>query len=370
MSLLVFTTNFPPEPGGIARFLDEFCHHLPPPVHVLTTVPEDAAEPVGAGRNWQVTRIDAGENKPRIWRALTAGLMRHRPTVALLGHGHSAACALPMTVWKGGGRRFGIIVYALEVKRIRQARGIKRAVNSIVYRNADFVIAISRFTKQLLVDAGIDERKIHIINPGVGSVFFTAEDRRESVREQIGADDAFVMGTVARLVKRKGHELVLRALAQLPSRDWRYLVIGDGPERSTLEELSADLEIAERVTFMGHTGDEELPGLYDAMDLFVLPTQVTDDPYDVEGFGIVFLEAAARFTPAVGSPIGGVTDAVADGQTGLLVPPTPEDIAGAIDGLMSDDALLERMSRRARQRTEEQFTWEQVAERFATVAGL
>jgi phosphatidylinositol alpha-1,6-mannosyltransferase len=116
--------------------------------------------------------------------------------------------------------------------------------------------------------------------------------------------------------------------------------------------------------------DEALPELYDAMDLFILPTQPTDDPYDVEGFGIVFLEAAARGVPAIGSPIGGVPDAVADGETGMLVAPDPDAIAEAIEQFRSDPEMRDAMARRARERVEESFTWPRVFERFAAIAGL
>ncbi len=379
MSLLIFTANFPPNPGGIARFLDEFCHHLPAPVRVVTTVPEDAGEDTETSRHardYEVTRIDAGDGsgvagKLKMWAGLTSGLMHYRPTVGLVGHGHLTFSGLPFTLWQHAGNRYGIIAYALEIKHMQNARGLKSALNSFVYRNADFVVAISKFTKELLVQAGVAEDKIHVIHPGVSPHFLQAPPARDRVREEMGLGDDFVVGTVSRLVTRKGHELVLRALATLDEPSgWQYLIVGDGPRRERLEALSEALGIADRVMFLGHTADEQLPGLYDAMDLFVLPTQPTDDPFDVEGFGIVFLEAAARGTPAVGSPIGGVTDAVADGQSGLLVPPTPEDIAEAVEQFRSDHALRERMSAQARRRVEQEFTWASMADKFCRIAGL
>lgn len=361
-------------PGGIATYLDQLCAHLPPPVHVLTTVigDEDSAEATAYG----VTRIALAHTPrlgtPSIWTALAFALLRHRPTLALVGHAHLTHLAYPLRLWKLTGSRYGIIAYALEVRALGRTHGWPRRLEAQMYRDADFVIAVSGFTRELLIDSGVDATKVHVVHPGVSALYLQAEDAREAVRASLGLGNEFVVGTTARLVRRKGHELVLRALAQLlgSGRPFQYLVVGDGPERERLEQLAEGLGIGHAVSFLGHVDEGDLPGLYDAMDLFVLPTQPTGDPYDVEGFGIVFLEAAARGLPSVASPVGGVPDAVIDGETGLLVPPAPDAIAGAIGTLVNDAELRSRMAARARQRVVEDFTWPRIAEEIARIAGL
>lgn len=374
MSTLLFTTNFKPMPGGIATYLDELCRHLPPSVQVVTTANGGGFE--GEGDGYGVTRLTPARVRKleilSIWATLTAEVFRHRPDVALVGHAHSTHWAYPLHLWSLTGARYGIIAYALEVRELGRAGGWQRRLQARMYRDADFVIAISEFTRGLLAESGVDVTKIHVVHPGVSARYLEPEDARQAVRASLGLGSEFVIGTTARLVRRKGHELVLQALAKLSGAGaaCRYLVVGDGPERERLGRLATSLGIADLAIFLGHVDGDDLPGLYDAMDLFVLPTQPTGDPYDVEGFGIVFLEAAARGVPSVASPIGGVPDAVINGETGLLVPPVPDAIAEAIATLMNDTQLRSRMATRARNRVMDEFTWPRVAAEFARIAGL
>jgi phosphatidylinositol alpha-1,6-mannosyltransferase len=149
--------------------------------------------------------------------------------------------------------------------------------------------------------------------------------------------------------------------------DLVYVVAGDGPDRERLVELARRLGVDESVRFVGAVEDAELPLWYSLGDVFVMPSR--SDPPDVEGFGIVYLEAAACERPVVAARAGGVPDAVADGVSGLLVEPGDRDgLARALAELLSDPARRANLGRRARERVLAELTWDRIAD--ATFAAL
>jgi phosphatidyl-myo-inositol dimannoside synthase len=172
---------------------------------------------------------------------------------------------------------------------------------------------------------------------------------------------------VGRLVERKGHDTVLRALSLLKEQfpDLHYLIVGDGPYRTQLESITRSLQLTSRVIFFGKANPDDLPSLYRLGDLFVMITRPVEEKGDVEGFGIVYLEAAASGLPVVASKSGGVKDSVKENETGLLVDAadSPEAAAQAIARLFTDKALHERMAIAAVEHAKG-FTWEKQRERW------
>jgi phosphatidylinositol alpha-1,6-mannosyltransferase len=171
--------------------------------------------------------------------------------------------------------------------------------------------------------------------------------------------------TVARLVPRKGIDSVLRALQVLLSRfpTLTYAIVGDGPDRARLMALSDSLGVSAHVRFSSRVG-HDLVDYYNACDLFVMPAR--EETGDIEGFGLVFLEAGACEKPVIGARAGGVVDAIIDGVTGLLV--APDDItalAHAIDSCLSDPASARAMGHAARERILRECSWAQAADRIA-----
>jgi phosphatidylinositol alpha-1,6-mannosyltransferase len=189
------------------------------------------------------------------------------------------------------------------------------------------------------------------------------------LRERLELGKRPVLLTIARLVPRKGIDSVLEALAAVRRAvpDLVYVVAGDGPDRERLVELARRLGVDESVRFVGAVEDAELPLWYSLGDVFVMPSR--SDPPDVEGFGIVYLEAAACERPVVAARAGGVPDAVADGVSGLLVEPGDRDgLARALAELLSDPARRANLGRRARERVLAELTWDRIAD--ATFAAL
>jgi phosphatidylinositol alpha-1,6-mannosyltransferase len=166
--------------------------------------------------------------------------------------------------------------------------------------------------------------------------------------------------SVGNLVERKGHDLVLRALPQLKQR-WPgllYVIVGDGPFRPALEALAEQLGVASSVRFAGRVDSAALPAFYRLCDVFVMPSRLRAEHHDVEGFGIVYIEAGACGKPVVGGLSGGTEDAIAEGETGLLVDPGDANaLAAALARILEDPGFARTLGENARRRAAAEFTW-------------
>jgi phosphatidylinositol alpha-1,6-mannosyltransferase len=245
----------------------------------------------------------------------------------------------------------------LEFSRHPVAGTLVRSILS----NAGRVIANSRFTAGEAVRHGAPATAVRIVHPVVDACRFEDRRRADEVRSRFGLGSRTVLLTVGRLVPRKGHDTVIEAMPVLlrPHPDLHYLVVGEGPERERLERLAADLGVERRVTFTGHLDDADLPACYAASDLFVMVSRERPECGDVEGFGIVYLEASASGRAVVAGRSGGVGDAVEDGCSGLLVrPDDPVALTRAIRRLLDDDDLRRRLARAGERRVREQFSRE------------
>jgi glycosyltransferase involved in cell wall biosynthesis len=206
------------------------------------------------------------------------------------------------------------------------------------------IAANSRYTRDLFRERfDVDPQRIRAIALGVSDFWFGPHSSRAATRAAYGiAPDRIVMVTVARITGRKGHAVTLAALCTLPRelrRQITWLVIGPDGEDSHVQQLKRQVATADcDVRFLGARPDQEIRDIYGAADFFCL-TGVADPSGRVEGFGLVYLEAAAGGLPSVATSIGGVADAVLDDETGLLVQPQVGDIADAIARLAENTDL-------------------------------
>jgi phosphatidylinositol alpha-1,6-mannosyltransferase len=232
-----------------------------------------------------------------------------------------------------------------------------------VCRNAATMIANSKFTADLIGSLGVPAHRVRTVYPGVDVDRFRPDIDAAAARLQLGSSDGPVLLSVGRLQRRKGHDLVIEAIALLHGEfpGLQYLIAGDGQERVRLEELVRAHAVQQHVRFLGGVSDDQLPDLYAACDIFVMPTR--QDAHDVEGFGIVFLEAAAAGRPSIGGRNGGVPEAVAEGETGLLVAGTDSgELAKAIRTLARSPTLRAAMGAAGRRRVVQSFTWDRAAQ--------
>jgi phosphatidyl-myo-inositol dimannoside synthase len=227
-----------------------------------------------------------------------------------------------------------------------------------VLRSADALFPVSHYTGGLLTDLGLDAARITVAPNGVDATRFAPVDPT-ALRRAHGLSGRVLL-TVSRLVRRKGIDTTIAALAHLAD-DVRYVVVGEGPDRERLADLARPF--GERVRLVGAVAEDDLAAWYSACDVFVMPAR--SEPPDVEGFGLVFLEAGAAERPVVGARAGGVVDAIDDGETGLLVPPGDVvALAGALRRILDDRAFAERLGAAGRARAEAS-SWDAVADRVA-----
>jgi phosphatidylinositol alpha-1,6-mannosyltransferase len=175
-----------------------------------------------------------------------------------------------------------------------------------------------------------------------------------------------VLLTVGRLIERKGHDTVIRAMVEIRRAfpDVVYVVAGSGPDEARLRSLATSLDLpSDAVRFVGEVRQDELAVYYSLADVFVMPNRIVGS--DVEGFGLVFLEAALSGRPAIGGRSGGAIDAIVDGVTGLLVDPNSGvAFTEAAHRLLSDSALAGRMGAAAKERGLRDFDYKILAPRL------
>ncbi len=230
----------------------------------------------------------------------------------------------------------------------------------LLINKAALILGNSRFTAERIRMRGF-KGPVEVLNPGVDPAAFHPGVDTKEVRQQYGLDGHPVLLTTARLVSKKNIAGVLNALPRVIEQipNVLYLIAGDGEERDQLETLCDELSLRSYVRFLGYVENSRLPALYRASDLFVMPTK------GVESFGISFIEANACAKPVIAGRSVGMTDAVIDGKTGLLVDPhNIDEIASAIIRLLKDRELARRLSENGRRRVEQEFSWEKVGDRL------
>jgi phosphatidylinositol alpha-1,6-mannosyltransferase len=369
--LILLTEHFPPSVGGSAVLFDGVYSRLPD-CGVLVLTDDRGAGPSSDRRGaMQICRRPIATRR---WGMLQPAGFRHHVRVAsvlrTLGAGRDAIVhcgrALPegVAAWVArrlGGPRYVCWAHGEDLATARTSRELSFLTRR-VFRGAAAAIANSRHTAAMLSAIGIASDRIHVVYPGVDAERFHPHVDGTAVRRFLSEPGDVVLLSVGRLQRRKGHDLVLGAMAALRDRlpTLRYVIVGDGEERQRLERLAASYGVDSRVYFAGEVPSALLPAYYAACDMFVLPNRIEGD--DLEGFGIVFLEAAATGKPAIGGRSGGVPEAIAEGQTGLLVGGTDAgELAAAIVTLARSPHMRARLGRAARARIVAEFSWQRAA---------
>jgi phosphatidylinositol alpha-1,6-mannosyltransferase len=254
------------------------------------------------------------------------------------------------------GVRYTVWVHGEEVSMYMRYP-TKRRLMPEVFRRAHAVLCNSSFSRGQAHSAGTPTEKLHVVNPCVDWARFQSVREVDALRERHRLAGKTVVLSVGRLTRRKGHDHMLQALARLRRRDVVYLVLSDGELEAELHNLARELDLEGVVQFVGPVSAAELPAYYRVSDVFAMPNRVLADG-DVEGFGLVFLEASASGLAVIGGRSGGVVDAVAHEETGLLVDgASVSDVASALARLLDDRALRRRFGERGRQWTRERFDW-------------
>lgn len=258
-----------------------------------------------------------------------------------------------------------VIVYNHGEEITTWGSGAKFKAMCFTMNHADKVVANSEYTRNELIRIGTDPEKITLIFPGVDIQRFRPGLPFDDLRQGLGiqAEQKLVL-SVGRLQRRKGFDNVIRSLPLLLERglDVHCVSIGIGEDHEYLLQLVAEQGVNERVHLLGHVSPEDLPRWYNACDVFIMPNREVDG--DTEGFGMVFLEAAACAKPAIAGKAGGTGSAVIDGVTGLRINGEKVDeVAGALERLLSDQEYASLLGRQGHSRAVNEFSWAAVAQK-------
>ena len=366
MSSLLVTNDFPPKHGGIQSYLYELWRRLPPgETTVLTTRFPGAAE-WDARQEYRIERVRARVLLPSrsLTRRIDALAREVRADVIFLdpmlplGLVGPRLTAAPYVVVAHGGEITG---YARTIGSRGLARRVMRGAAAVVaagtYPAEAAELAAGRPLAGVVIPPGVDHDRFRPLDAGA----------RAEARRRFGLDPAqpLVLG-VSRLVPRKGFDVVIDAVAALreSGSGVQLAIAGAGRDRRRLERRSKG-----RVQFLGRVADADLPTLYACADVFAMCCRDRWGGREAEGFGIVFLEAAACGVPAVAGSSGGSHEAVADGETGFVVAPRDVGAArAAIAKLVGDAELRDRMGEAARRRAVEAFDNDRLVAQLALVA--
>lgn len=353
--IYLITLDYPPERGGVARYLGDLVTVSQNAIRVI--IPE-SAELGGPGNPTKMKMFR--QAWPRWWPLVgICHRLKQDASCLFISHLLPVGTAAMISRWFGG-PKYVVLCHGLDI-RLASATPWRTRLARAILRSASTIIANSQMTAdEIQKTFGF---KAQVITP---AVFERSFPSHEDARKRLGIEeDEHVILAVGRLVERKGFGMLLTAAQHLPPSDKiRIVFIGRGPEEANLVELAK--KVSHRVQFVGQTSDEHVNEWYAAANVFCLPVQ--DDPTDIEGFGIVFLEAALAGLPVVAGRVGGVPEAVVDHQTGLLVDSSQsKDVARALMILLGDKAKQEAFGEAGRKRVLSDFRWEDRWELFKQI---
>lgn len=261
-----------------------------------------------------------------------------------------------------------VFVHGDEISQT-QHRRLQPRLRDAIYRAADSIVVANRFAYDRVIDILGSPDRVTMITPGVDTNLFYPGPRPVWISDLYKVGNDPVVVTVGRLVKKKGHDSVLRALASLVKTHptLKYLIVGDGPERNRLERMALELGLGNCVRFVGNVPNYSIGDFYRAANIFCLLNQ-EDETGDIESFGMVFVEAGASGKPVIGGRSGGTAQSVLDGETGMLCEPgNAVHLAESINLLLSRPDLSRQMGEEGLARARTEFCWDSRADKLLEV---
>lgn len=376
--VLLVTNDFPPRPGGIQSYLGEFVGRLVDagPHSVTVYAP-----------HWKGAEAFDDSAAPAGYR-----VVRHPGTLMLPGPAVDARMRRLIgergidTVWFGAAAPL-----ALLAPRARQAGAtrvlasthghevgwsmlpVARSVLRRIGDCTDVVTFVSRYTRSRFASAFGPAARLEYLPPGVDTERFRPDPAaRAELRTRYGLGERPVVVCLSRLVPRKGQDVLIKALPSIRRHidGAALVVVGGGPYLDALRKLARDCGVAEHVTFTGGVRADELPAHHALADVFAMPCRTRGAGMDVEGLGIVFLEASATGVPVVAGLSGGAPETVQHNKTGLVVDGrSVDEVAEAVTGLLADRDRAAAMGAAGRTWVTSQWRWDTLAARLGELLG-
>ncbi|MFJ3446277.1 glycosyltransferase family 4 protein [Streptomyces sp. NPDC086081] len=372
---LIVTNDFPPRPGGIQAFLHNMALRLEPgrlvvyastwkrtPEGVEATRAFDAEQPFTVVRDRTTMLLPT----PAATRRAVGLLREHGCTSVWFGAAAPLGLMAP-ALRAAGAERLVATTHGHEAgwAQLPAARQLLRRIGD----TTDTITYLGEYTRARIASALTPEAAARMVQlpPGVDEKTFHPGSGGDGIRARLGLTDRPVVVCVSRLVRRKGQDTLIRAMPRILAAepDTVLLIVGGGPYEKDLRRLAHETGVAASVRFTGSVPWSELPAHYGAGDVFAMPCRTRRGGLDVEGLGIVYLEASATGLPVVAGDSGGAPDAVLDGETGWVVRGgSPEEAADRITTLLGDAELRRRMGERGREWVERKWRWDLLAERL------
>ncbi|GHB60063.1 glycosyl transferase family 1 [Streptomyces viridiviolaceus] len=375
---LIVTNDFPPRPGGIQAFLHNMALRLDPERLVVyastwkrgregveATAAFDAEQPFTVVRDRTTMLLPT----PGATRRAVSLLREHGCTAVWFGAAAPLGLMAP-ALRRAGAERIVATTHGHEAgwAQLPAARQLLRRIGE----STDTITYLGEYTRSRIAGALTPEAAARMVQlpPGVDEKTFHPDSGGDEVRAALGLTERPVVVCVSRLVPRKGQDTLIRAMPRILAAepDAVLLIVGGGPYEKDLRRLARETGVAGSVRFTGAVPWSELPAHYGAGDVFAMPCRTRRGGLDVEGLGIVYLEASATGLPVVAGDSGGAPDAVLDGETGWVVRGgSAEQAADRIVTLLGDAELRRRMGERGRAWVEEKWRWDLLAERLRTL---
>ena len=381
MKLLWVVKNFPPSIGGVQQYSFHYVQNMPPDSCVVLTRKQ------GEKREADIIDKRLGQNEQTVYRVSSIpedlgifSILKHpllffsfcvtlfkiirKEEITHVIFAHSSFfylfSLLPLKIILD--LPFICIFHGEDIPTIPlKSNGLFRGLINWL----DACICNSFFTHHRLQKFLGKELPKFIAFPGVEEKFFQPMDEHEC-KKRFGVSGKKIIYTVGRLDKRKGHDLVIKAMPEIMKKfpDVIYLIGGEGPYLPKLQSLVEELTLQDHVKFCGFINDKDICAFHHCGDIFVMPNRILDDG-DTEGFGIVFLEAGAAGKPVIAGKAGGALDAVIDGYTGFLVNPyNKEELVEKVLYLLASPADAEKIGANGRSRAYKSFRWPMLADSF------
>ena len=366
---LLVTNDFPPRQGGIQSYLQNLVERLPAG-DVVVYAPrwrEDSHIRFDAEQDYEVVRHPTTLMLPTPAVARRAADLVRAHQVDTVWFGAAAPLAvLGPAVRRAGAQRVIASTHGHEVGW--SMLPVARQGLGVIGRGTDVITYVSKYTRDRFSAAFGPRAALEHLPPGVDTERFKPDDvARQRLRQLHGLGDAPTILCLSRLVPRKGQDMLIRALPEVRAeiRDATLVIVGGGPDAERLRELARKVGVAEHVLFTGSVPADELAAYHNIADVFAMPARTRGRGLDVEGLGIVYLEASASGIPVIAGESGGAPETVKQGETGLVVDGRSiREITDALTALLGDPDLCASMGAAGRDWVQSRWRWEHMAGRL------
>jgi phosphatidylinositol alpha-1,6-mannosyltransferase len=367
---LLITNDFPPRVGGIQSYVHELASRLPADRLTVLASQYPGAAKFDAAQRFSVVRYPTSVLLPTGGVGRRAAELIRSRQIDAVWFGAAAPLGLMTPFLRTVGiRRVVASTHGHEVgwSMLPGTRQMLRRIGS----QADVVTFVSKYSRRRIASACGPRAALEALSPGVDSDQFRPDPAaRAEIRARYDLGDAPTVVCVSRLVARKGQDALIAAWPAVTRTHprARLRIVGGGSDERRIRALAAASPAREAITLTGSVPHRDLPGHYQAGDVFAMPCRTRGGGLDVEGLGIVFLEASASGLPVIAGNSGGAPETVIDGETGLLVDGRDADqLTGALLRLLADPELCARWGAAGRRWVRENWTWAASADRLATL---